>query len=79
METYLIAFTVFGLVTIGMAIGVIISNRRIKGSCGGLSAWKDELGKPMCDACADDPEIKQSCELELARIRAAEAAARSED
>ena len=78
MEIFLTAFAVFALVMVGMAVGVIFSNRRIKGSCGGLAAWKDDLGKPMCEACADDPKKKDECELELAEIRAAESAARGE-
>jgi len=36
-----------------MAIGVIISNRRIKGSCGGLANMTDARGKTICDACTN--------------------------
>ena len=36
----------------GMAVGVIFSNRRIKGSCGGLSTMSDELGEPLCECGA---------------------------
>ncbi|MEM7233573.1 MAG: (Na+)-NQR maturation NqrM [Planctomycetota bacterium] len=63
MGIYIATFIVFASVIAGMAVGVIFSNRRIRGSCGGLSAWKDELGKPMCEACADDPNKKHDCEL----------------
>lgn len=45
---FLIAFT-------GMAIGVIVSNRRIKGSCGGIANLMGESG---CDIC----EMKDKCE-----------------
>ena len=76
MEVYLISFGAFLAVIVAMAVGVIFSNRRIKGSCGGLSAWKDQLGNPMCEACAEDPEKKKACELELARLREAEEASR---
>ena len=47
----------------GMAVGVIFSNRSIKGSCGGLSAMSDELGQPLCEcgappgSCSDDDEL----------------------
>ena len=62
MEQYLAALLVFGLVIAGMAVGVIFSNRRIKGSCGGLSAMSDEFGQPLCEcgvlpgSCSDDEE-----------------------
>jgi len=42
---------VFVVALTGMAIGVIISNRRIKGSCGGLANMKDSQGKTICDGC----------------------------
>lgn len=52
MLTYFVAATVvFGIALFGMAIGVIISNRRIQGSCGGLSGLKDEHGRTLCEAC----------------------------
>ena len=63
MEQYVAALLVFGLVIAGMAVGVIFSNRRIKGSCGGLSAMSDEFGQPLCEcgappgSCADDDEF----------------------
>ncbi|MGB1702118.1 MAG: (Na+)-NQR maturation NqrM [Cycloclasticus sp.] len=37
MNTFLITFLVFLLVVTAMAVGVIFSNRKIKGSCGGLN------------------------------------------
>ncbi len=36
MEHFFITLTFFGLAFIFMAVGVIVSNRRIKGSCGGV-------------------------------------------
>ena len=42
-------FVVFAVVMIGMAVGVIFSNRQIKGSCGGLNTMRDDLGRPMCE------------------------------
>lgn len=41
METALLTFVILGLVMLGMAVGVIFSGRRIKGSCGGLNAIGD--------------------------------------
>lgn len=66
MIVYILAFFVMVLVISGMAVGVIFSNKPIKGSCGGLSAIGiDET----CEICGGDPE---KCDEEQER-RAAEA------
>jgi len=39
--TFVLAFGLLLLVTLGMALGVILSGRTIKGSCGGLNAISD--------------------------------------
>lgn len=49
----LITIGVFAIVLTGMAVGVILSNREIKGSCGGLNKFKDSVGNPICDACSN--------------------------
>ncbi|MCA0918742.1 (Na+)-NQR maturation NqrM [Pseudooceanicola nanhaiensis] len=41
METAILAFVFLCLIVFGMAVGVIFSGRRIKGSCGGLNAIGD--------------------------------------
>lgn len=51
MTTYLIVLAVFLLAFAGMAIGVILSNRRIKGSCGGIAGLQDEHGATLCESC----------------------------
>ena len=38
MQEFASAFVLFGIVLAGMAIGVIFSNRCIKGSCGGVGS-----------------------------------------
>ena len=48
-----IAAAVFAVVIAGMAIGVILSNRRLRGSCGGLANLRDAQGKTLCEACTD--------------------------
>ncbi len=55
MNTLFLSFLIFGLVMIAMAVGVILSNREIKGSCGGLNDIDGLEG--ACDIC----EIKEQC------------------
>ena len=49
MGTFFVTFLVFAIVMIAMAVGVLISNRSIKGGCGGLNDI-DGL-KGACDIC----------------------------
>jgi len=51
MQAFLITLFVFAIAMAGMAVGVLLSNRRIKGSCGGLAGFKDSQGNSICDAC----------------------------
>lgn len=51
----LITVTVFAIAFTGMAIGVIIADKRIKGSCGGIGTL---MGKSACDVCT----FKNKCE-----------------
>lgn len=52
MATMLAAFVVMALLFSAMAVGVIFSNKPIKGSCGGLNA----LGmKENCEICGGEP------------------------
>jgi len=67
LEIVLISCGVFGGVFLAMAVGVIFSNRQIKGSCGGLAGLLDENGKSLCDSCSTPVEecedfMKQQCE-----------------
>ncbi len=51
MATIFLTFIVMTLIVAAMAIGVIVSKKPIKGSCGGLSA----LGmKESCEICGGD-------------------------
>ncbi len=52
---FFITFGVFMFAMLAMAIGVIVSNRAIKGSCGGLNDIDGLEG--ACDIC----EIKEQC------------------
>ncbi|WP_343565257.1 (Na+)-NQR maturation NqrM [Kiloniella sp. b19] len=48
METFLLAFVLLALVIVGMALGVIMQGKTIKGSCGGLNAIS---GADHCLVC----------------------------
>lgn len=51
METFMLTFILLLLVTLGMAVGVMIHGRTIKGSCGGLNAIS---GADKCVVCSKD-------------------------
>jgi hypothetical protein len=54
MNIVFITLGVFLVAFAGMAVGVILSNRKIKGSCGGIA---NIMGASGCDAC----ELKDKC------------------
>jgi hypothetical protein len=54
MTTFLAALAIIAVAFVGMAIGVIVSNRGLKGTCGGLANMRDADGRTLCDAC-DNP------------------------
>ena len=60
MSTTLIATAVaFALAITAMAIGVMLSGKRLRGSCGGLASLRDAEGRPMCEACSNpSPECR---------------------
>lgn len=54
-RVYAIAAGVFVLAVIGMSVGVIFSNRRLRGSCGGLASMEGEANCSLCQACDVKP------------------------
>ena len=64
-----IAATVFATAMAGMAIGVILSNRRLKGSCGGLANLRDSTGNTLCEACTHPSPDCQGEPLEEAEVQ----------
>lgn len=53
MTTFVFSFIVFALIIAAMAVGVIFSNKPIKGSCGGIGTLGIDTG---CDICGGDPQ-----------------------
>jgi hypothetical protein len=51
MTTVLTTIVLFALLLVGMSLGIILSNRKLKGTCGGESVRGPD-GLPMlCGAC----------------------------
>lgn len=68
MATFLLAFVLLLLVTIGMSLGVILMNKRIKGSCGGLNAIGDGNECLVCHKEIDpDSPLKERLDCPRAR------------
>ena len=58
MATFLVSLVVFAIIFTAMAVGVIFSNKPIKGSCGGLN----NIGlKGDCEVCGGNID---KCESE---------------
>ncbi|QDU56088.1 FAD:protein FMN transferase [Aeoliella mucimassa] len=70
MLTYfLITLGVFGIAVIAMAVGVIFSNRCVKGTCGGLANMQDGNGKTACELCSNpSPTCSGKPEQEESRV-----------
>ena len=49
----LLSIGIFALAIAGMAVGVILSHRRLKGTCGGLAGRQDGEGNAVCEMCVD--------------------------
>jgi hypothetical protein len=51
----LLSVIVFALALLGMSLGVIFSNRSIRGSCGGSAKMGGEHHHAMCETCSSNP------------------------
>jgi|TARA_B110000444_G_scaffold204497_1_gene197368 hypothetical protein len=67
METFLLAFILLLLISLGMAVGVIFMGKTIKGSCGGLNAIS---GLDKCLICKKDIDPNSPLHIKLACKRA---------
>lgn len=68
VSTFLFAFGLLLIVMLGMGIGVMLSGREIKGSCGGLNAVGDA---DQCLVCSKpiDPDSPLRERLQCPRAR----------
>lgn len=68
METFLFAFVLLLIVMVGMALGVMLMGKTIKGSCGGLNAIS---GADHCVVCKKDvdPDSPLRDRLQCKRAR----------
>lgn len=68
MSTFLLAFILLLIVTLGMSLGVMLMGKKIKGSCGGLNAI---AGSDKCVVCAKDidPDSPLRDKLQCKRAR----------
>ena len=68
LKLILVTLALIGLAMLGMAIGVMLTGKRIKGSCGGIGAVMNEQGEKHCGICGQEvsglPE--SSCMEEVA-------------
>ena len=51
MHVFLLSFAIFGIAIFAMAIGVVFSNRRIRGSCGGVAVRGIAAEHVRCEGC----------------------------
>jgi hypothetical protein len=51
MKIFCCALVAFTLAVIAMALGVMLNNRRLTGSCGGSAGLHNESGQPLCGFC----------------------------
>ena len=70
VATVLAAVGIFALAIAGMAVGVIFSNRSIKGSCGGLANMPGQDGKSICELCTVPAEECRDEEMRKIRQQA---------
>lgn len=68
MATFALTFAFLLLITLGMSVGVIFMNKRIKGSCGGLNAIGDGNECLVCHK-EIDPDSPLKDRLDCPRAR----------
>ncbi|MCA9694155.1 MAG: hypothetical protein KC636_31505 [Myxococcales bacterium] len=54
MTTVLLSIALLGAIMLGMAVGVIVSGKRLRGSCGGVGAGDCDCTPTQREECAGD-------------------------
>lgn len=67
MATFFLTFAALLIIMLGMSLGVILMNKRIKGSCGGLNAIADA---DQCLVCKKEIDPNSPLRERLACPRA---------
>ncbi len=68
MTTFLLTFFLLLVIMLGMALGVLLMGRRIKGSCGGLNAIGDADQCLVCNKEIDpDSPLRERLQCPRAR------------
>ncbi len=62
MSVFLLSFIIFSLVALGMSLGVILSNRELKGSCGGLGNIPGISGDCSCSNPCEKKKARMALE-----------------
>ncbi len=69
MMTFIVVFSVFALVMLGMAVGVMMGRPPIKGSCGGLGAVGVERACACTDVCKNEEQEKAGQSSSKSQVR----------
>jgi len=67
MLVYFVTFIVIALAIAGMALGVLLSDRRLKGSCGGLNTIQGLEGSCGCEKPCEKRQQREK-EARLNRV-----------
>lgn len=69
MLVYIATFIIIALAIAGMALGVLLSDRRLKGSCGGLNTIDGLEGSCSCERPCEKRLQRERKEHEVAMKR----------
>ena len=70
MKLFLATLALMGIAMLGMLVGVLVAGKRLKGSCGGLSAAMNADGERVCGICGQEVTAIDpgSCDQEVASV-----------